>query len=52
MQDHKQIVALLEYVRYELLPGIQQCSVKFMRILRYVLLVVWRFTGHLTIEHD
>ncbi|XP_078177488.1 nuclear pore complex protein (DUF3414) isoform X2 [Carex rostrata] len=32
-QDHKQIVALLEYVRYELLPGIQQCSVKFMRIL-------------------
>ncbi|KAJ4808768.1 nuclear pore complex protein (DUF3414) [Rhynchospora pubera] len=31
--DHKQIVVLLEYVRYDLLPGIQQCSIKFTRVL-------------------
>ncbi|XXG47855.1 hypothetical protein AAC387_Pa02g2424 [Persea americana] len=33
LQDHNQIVALLEYVRYDFLPQIQQCSIKIMRIL-------------------
>uniref|UniRef100_A0A2P2MHU4 Uncharacterized protein MANES_05G119700 n=1 Tax=Rhizophora mucronata TaxID=61149 RepID=A0A2P2MHU4_RHIMU len=34
-QDHNQIVALLEYVRYDFLPQIQRCSVKIMSILSY-----------------
>ncbi|XP_077210823.1 nuclear pore complex protein (DUF3414) isoform X2 [Tasmannia lanceolata] len=33
LQDHSQIVALLEYVRYDMLPQIQQCSIKIMSIL-------------------
>ncbi|KAK9947570.1 hypothetical protein M0R45_003188 [Rubus argutus] len=32
-QDHNQIVALVEYVRYDFRPQIQQCSVKIMSIL-------------------
>ncbi|ONK81042.1 uncharacterized protein A4U43_C01F24610 [Asparagus officinalis] len=32
-QDHNQIVALLEYVRYDFLPQIQLCSIKIMNIL-------------------
>ncbi|XP_010688007.2 nuclear pore complex protein NUP205 [Beta vulgaris subsp. vulgaris] len=32
-QDHNQIVALLEYVRYDLQPLIQQCSIKIMSAL-------------------
>ncbi|XP_021855676.2 nuclear pore complex protein NUP205 [Spinacia oleracea] len=32
-QDHNQIVALLEYVRYDLHPLIQQCSIKIMSSL-------------------
>ncbi|KAJ6813375.1 nuclear pore complex protein NUP205 isoform X1 [Iris pallida] len=32
-QDHKQIVALLEYVRYSFLPEIQLCSIKVLSIL-------------------
>ncbi|PQQ20289.1 nuclear pore complex protein NUP205 [Prunus yedoensis var. nudiflora] len=32
-QDHNQIVALLEYVRYDFRPQIQQCSIKIMGIL-------------------
>ncbi|KAF7147071.1 hypothetical protein RHSIM_Rhsim03G0247900 [Rhododendron simsii] len=32
-QDHNQIVALLEYVRYDSHPQIQQCSIKIMSIL-------------------
>ncbi|KAK9141697.1 hypothetical protein Syun_011097 [Stephania yunnanensis] len=32
-QDQSQIVALLEYVRYDFLPQIQQCSIKIMSIL-------------------
>ncbi|EOA12740.1 hypothetical protein CARUB_v10028249mg [Capsella rubella] len=32
-QDHNQIVALLEYVRYDSLPQIQRSSVKIMNIL-------------------
>ncbi|XP_059431872.1 nuclear pore complex protein NUP205 isoform X3 [Corylus avellana] len=32
-QDHTQIVALLEYVRYEFQPQIQQCSIKIMSLL-------------------
>ncbi|KAK1264926.1 hypothetical protein QJS04_geneDACA016129 [Acorus gramineus] len=32
-QDHNQIVVLLEFVRYEILPQIQLCSVKIMSIL-------------------
>lgn len=32
-QDHNQIVALLEYVRYDLQPLIQQCSIKIMSSL-------------------
>lgn len=35
-QNHRQIVALLEFVRYDYLPQIQQCSIKIMGILRYV----------------
>lgn len=34
-QDHNQIVALLEYVRYDFRPEIQQCSIKIMSILRH-----------------
>lgn len=34
-QDHNQIVALLEYVRYDYQPKIQQFSIKIMSILRY-----------------
>lgn len=34
-QDHNQIVALLEYVRYDFRPQIQQSSIKIMSILRY-----------------
>lgn len=36
-QDHNQIVALLEYVRYDFRPQIQQCSIKIMSILRQLL---------------
>ncbi|KAI4335735.1 hypothetical protein L6164_014349 [Bauhinia variegata] len=32
-QDHNQIVALLEYVRYDFQPKIQQASIKIMSIL-------------------
>ncbi|OEL25614.1 Nuclear pore complex protein NUP205 [Dichanthelium oligosanthes] len=32
-QNHRQIVALLEFVRYDYLPQIQQCSIKIMGIL-------------------
>lgn len=32
-QDHNLIVALLEYVRYDFVPKIQQCSIKIMSIL-------------------
>ncbi|XP_065016073.1 nuclear pore complex protein NUP205-like isoform X2 [Musa acuminata AAA Group] len=32
-QDQDQIIALLEYVRYDFLPQIQQCSIKIMSIL-------------------
>lgn len=32
-QDHAQIVALLEYVRYEFQPQIQLCSIKIMSLL-------------------
>lgn len=32
-QDHNQIVSLLEYVRYDFHPQIQQCSIKIMNIL-------------------
>ncbi|KAK0571557.1 hypothetical protein LWI29_018060 [Acer saccharum] len=32
-QDHNQIIALLEYVRYDFQPQIQQCSIKIMSIL-------------------
>jgi nuclear pore complex protein Nup205 len=35
-QSHRQIVALLEFVRYDYLPQIQQCSIKIMGILRYI----------------
>ncbi|WVZ77434.1 hypothetical protein U9M48_025299 [Paspalum notatum var. saurae] len=31
--NHRQIVALLEFVRYDYLPQIQQCSIKIMGIL-------------------
>ncbi|EFH40360.1 hypothetical protein ARALYDRAFT_495190 [Arabidopsis lyrata subsp. lyrata] len=33
-QDHNQIIALLEYVRYDSLPQIQRSSIKIMNILR------------------
>lgn len=33
-QDPNQIVTLLEYIRYNFLPGIQQCSIKIMTIMR------------------
>uniref|UniRef100_J3LAP2 Nuclear pore complex protein NUP205 n=1 Tax=Oryza brachyantha TaxID=4533 RepID=J3LAP2_ORYBR len=32
-QNHRQITALLEFVRYDYLPQIQQCSIKIMGIL-------------------
>ncbi|KAL3825107.1 hypothetical protein ACJIZ3_021136 [Penstemon smallii] len=32
-QDHNQIIALLEYVRYDLQPQIQLCSIKILSIL-------------------
>lgn len=32
-QDHSQIVVLLEYVRYDSLPHIQQCSIKILSVL-------------------
>ncbi|CAA2964556.1 nuclear pore complex NUP205 [Olea europaea subsp. europaea] len=32
-QDHNQIVALLEYVRYDFLPQVQRCSIKILSIL-------------------
>ncbi|CAN0838668.1 Nuclear pore complex protein NUP205 [Linum grandiflorum] len=32
-QDHNQIIALLEYVRYDFVQHIQQCSIKIMSIL-------------------
>jgi nuclear pore complex protein Nup205 len=35
-QNHRQIVALLEFVRYDYLPQIQQCSIKIMGTLRYI----------------
>ncbi|CAA6666415.1 unnamed protein product [Spirodela intermedia] len=31
-QDHSQVISLLEYVRYDFLPQIQQCSIKIMSI--------------------
>ncbi|KAK9060723.1 hypothetical protein SSX86_021429 [Deinandra increscens subsp. villosa] len=34
-QDHNQIVALLEYIRYDFHPQIQQRSIKIMSILSY-----------------
>lgn len=34
-QDHNQIVAFLEYVRYDFRPQIQQCSIRIMSILRH-----------------
>lgn len=34
-QDHNQIVALLEYVRYDFQLQIQQSSIKIMSILRH-----------------
>lgn len=33
-QDHNQIVALLEYIRYDFQPQIQLCSIKILSILR------------------
>lgn len=33
-QDQSQVVALLEYVRYDFQPRIQQSSIKIMNILR------------------
>ncbi|CAL0304986.1 unnamed protein product [Lupinus luteus] len=33
--DHSQIVALLEYVRYDFQPKVQQSSIKIMSILRH-----------------
>ncbi|XP_037446873.1 nuclear pore complex protein NUP205-like [Triticum dicoccoides] len=32
-QNHRQIISLLEFVRYDYLPQIQQCSIKIMGIL-------------------
>ncbi|KAL6604475.1 hypothetical protein ACP70R_042902 [Stipagrostis hirtigluma subsp. patula] len=32
-QNHRHIIALLEFVRYDYLPQIQQCSIKIMGIL-------------------
>ncbi|CAH9088046.1 unnamed protein product [Cuscuta europaea] len=32
-QDHNQVLALLEYVRYDMKPRIQQCSIKIMSVL-------------------
>ncbi|MQL73492.1 hypothetical protein Taro_005836 [Colocasia esculenta] len=32
-QEHNQVVGLLEYVRYDFLPQIQQCSIKIMSTL-------------------
>lgn len=32
-QDHNQVTTLLEYVRYDVHPQIQQCSIKIMSIL-------------------
>lgn len=37
-QDHNQILAILEYVRYDFRPEIQQCSIKIMSILRHPLI--------------
>jgi len=34
--DHNQIVALLEYVRYDFQPKVQQSSIKIMSILRHL----------------
>lgn len=31
--DHNQIISLLEYVRYDIEPQIQQCSIKIMTVL-------------------
>lgn len=36
-QDHNQIVALLEYVRYDFQPQIQLYSIKILSILRQLL---------------
>jgi nuclear pore complex protein Nup205 len=32
-KNHRQIIALLEFIRYDYLPQIQQCSIKIMGIL-------------------
>ncbi|RAL44221.1 hypothetical protein DM860_016467 [Cuscuta australis] len=32
-QDHNQVLALLEYIRYDMQPRIQQCSIKIMSVL-------------------
>lgn len=37
-QDHNHILAILEYVRYDFRPEIQQCSIKIMSILRHTLI--------------
>lgn len=34
-QDHNQVLALLEYVRYDMHPRIQLCSIKIMSVLRF-----------------
>lgn len=39
-QDHNQILAILEYVRYDFRPEIQQCSIKIMSILRHPLSLI------------
>lgn len=39
-QNHRHIIALLEFVRYDYLPQIQQCSIKIMGILRYIQIYV------------
>ena len=50
-QSHRQIVALLEFVRYDYLPQIQQCSIKIMGILRYIQITyVFPLCCHLAIK--
>jgi hypothetical protein len=38
-KNHRQIIALLEFIRYDYLPQIQQCSIKIMGILRYIQII-------------
>lgn len=42
-QDHNQIVALLEYVRYDFLPQVQRCSIKILSILRQLFFMFYIF---------